>query len=146
MSVLKSKRELAKTQFLENLRVIEDEVSAWCESQSRKHDNYGLADFANDIRQAHLHAVLANQKYISFKEDVDFRRGHFDYAIGYLQMFNIELDRIKKSNRFHLSNTKVKRWMDLERKTRNQIAAIKKSDSKRRKDLKSRDEVESEED
>lgn len=146
MSVLKSKRDLAKTQFLENLRVIEDEVSKWCESQGRKHDNYGLADFAKMVRQAYLHAVLANTKYISFKEDVDFRKEHFDYAIGFLQMFNIELDRIQNSDRFHLSNTKVKRWMKLERETRNQIASIKKSDHNRRKNLKSRNEAESEED
>ena len=36
MSVLKSKRSVSTSQFLDNMRKLEQEVLAWCKTQGRK--------------------------------------------------------------------------------------------------------------
>lgn len=45
MSVLKSKRSVSTSQFLDNMRKLEQEVLAWCKTQGRKNDDYGLIVF-----------------------------------------------------------------------------------------------------
>ena len=131
MSVIKSKRNLASSQFLIDLSAIESEVDNWCESQSRKHDNYGLVELSKMVRFANTHAILANQRYLKSTEDAEFRKKHFNFAISFLKLFNIRLTTIKSQNKYNLSNTKVKRWMKLEKSARKQIESIKKTDTER---------------
>lgn len=138
MSVVASLRKEAKSQFLENLRVLQNDVRKWCLSQSRKYDNYGLTSLYDDIHQAYKLALMANRRYISddsLAEDIMYRRGKFNEAVAYLISFNAEIGTIKSissgNDCLQLSNNKVKKWMKLERQIRNQIKKILKSDSDR---------------
>lgn len=129
MSVLRSKRGLSSAQFLENLRLLEQEVLTWCKSQGRKNDDYGLTDLFKCVKQAYSNAVFGNQIFLKTAEEAAERKGYFDESIRNLHLFNAELTAL--SGCYNISNSKIKRWMEYVYKSITQMESIKKSDIKR---------------
>ena len=136
MSVLKSKRSVAASQFLENLKKLEQEVLTWCKSQGRKNNDYGLTDLFKSAEKAYVNAAFGNKVYLAREEDMKARKKYFDTAIHWLHTFNCELTALQVC--FPISNTKMKRWMGYVYQAINQMEQIKKSDAARIRKQKSK--------
>ena len=129
MSVLKSKRSLSSSQFLDSMQKLEIEVLAWCKSQGRKNNDYGLTDLFKSTEKAFVNGVYANKIFLKEENDAKNRKHYFNQSIYWLHTFNAELTALSVC--FPISNTKLKRWSGYAYQAINQMESIKKSDEAR---------------
>ena len=136
ISVIKSKRSLASTQFLANLQKLENEVLAWCKTQGAKNAPYGLTDLFEASNNAFACAFAANKIYINasldqetLQENINTRKELFDKSIKWCHAFNTKLTVLMSC--YKISNTKIKRWMSYVYSAINQMNSVKKSDAKK---------------
>lgn len=129
MSVVRSKRSLSSSQFLDSLKKLMEETLTWCKAQGRKNDDYGLADLFKTAQKAYTNAYYANKTFLAGDISLKERRAYFDKALKMLHDYNAQL--VSVSVCFKLSNTKKKRWSGYAWQAINQITAIKKSDTNR---------------
>lgn len=129
MSVIKSKRKLAKVQFLTNIANLQTDVRKWCRSQSPRLDSYGLTELHSYTEKAIDHALNANCRFITTQDDIVYRKKEFKAAISELHKFNAKVTRM--SFTFDISNTRIKRWMSLSYNSIRQMEGVIKSDSTR---------------
>lgn len=129
MSVIKSKRSVAKTQFLFNLQKLENEVLTWCKQQGYRSAQYGLTELFGFTNKAFSSAYYANKTFLKDEESLKIRTDYFNTSIKCLHLFNAKLTSLMSC--YDISNTKIKRWMGYVYKAMNQMESVKKSDSKR---------------
>lgn len=129
MSVIKSKRSIASTQFLFNMQKLENEVLIWCKSQGNKNTPYGLSTLFEMTNKAFVAAYQANKTFLSNKNDLELRKTLFNTSIKYLHNFNAQLTALMGC--YNISNTKIKRWMSYTYKAISQMEGVKSSDIKR---------------
>lgn len=129
MSVIKSKRSIASTQFLFNMQKLEQEVLTWCKSQGNKNAPYGLSTLFETTNKAFVSAYQANKTFLGNENDMEIRRNYFNIAIKNLHNFNVQLTALMSC--YNISNTKIKRWMGYTYNAINQMESVKSSDAKR---------------
>ena len=128
MSVIKSKRSIASTQFLFNLQKLEQEVLAWCKTQGNKNNDYGLSTIFKITNRAFIAAYQGNEINLKNEKDLELKKQAFDTSIKWLHTFNAELTVLMSC--YDISNTKIKRWMGYVYKAINQMEKVKQSNEK----------------
>ena len=109
MSVIKSRRSIASTQFLFNLQKLEQEVLAWCKTQGNKNNDYGLSTIFKITNRAFITAYQGNEIKLKDEKDLELRKQAFNTSIRWLHTFNAELTVLMSC--YNISNAKIKRWM-----------------------------------
>ena len=64
MSVLVSKRYIAKTEFLKNLTILQKYILRWCIKQPPKYKSFGVQALYDYIESARKFACLGNSIYV----------------------------------------------------------------------------------
>jgi len=135
MSVLVSKRYIAKTEFLKNLTILQKYILRWCIKQPPKYKSFGVQALYDYIESARKFACLGNSIYVKcVKSDNDEaslnnRIQCFKKSKYYLAMLNYHIPTILDV--YNLSIQKACKWSEIINKTQALLDGVIKSDKKK---------------
>ena len=133
MSVPKSKRNLSKSAFKDELKYLRKDVIRWCNKQSKKAREFALKDLYNLATDAERFGTRANNHYFSKPEDAEVRAKYFKKAIQSAYLFAEEATLISEC--YMIKTARLHRWMHFTNSAIRQMKALMRSDAARAKDM-----------
>jgi inorganic triphosphatase YgiF len=140
MSVVKSKRGESNMEFIDAARKLEEHTLSCCMKAPKRDAAFLTSDIMQLAGRVHSYVVMANSVYVTNQEEARLRRSYFTKANACLQDMNPKLSLLYSAmTKNHPDRTWVhnamKVWGELMVKEANLIAAIKKREQERFKNM-----------